>query len=281
MGEFSCGSGEGYGGPNRVQEFCAGSKVTNKAVSGSTAWQWRAGGELSAADAFSAAGSDVTHVWLSVGGNDFMTPAETGAPGGSAANCQISMDDLAIRMQEAVTATRDAAINAGISNVKIVMIGYCVPHVPECGGSTDMTTLLDAFEKIAADNSDVTFHDISSRCGGSSPNVKGEKEYFVGDGLHLNKRGYCAAITESSVQSAFGCNAASYSCSSVGMDTCADAPGGNDSNPTSDEDGNILPLVAAVIGGLLGFVLLVGLAFFMRKKISSRARKPEDVITRV
>ena len=57
-------------GTKRVGEFCKGSDVINKAVSGSTAYQWREGGKNSVADAFAAAGAGVTHVWASVGGND-------------------------------------------------------------------------------------------------------------------------------------------------------------------------------------------------------------------
>ena len=57
-----------------MNEFCEGSKVYNLAISGATAWQWRKGGVYSVIDAFQTAGSDITHVWLSVGGNDFMSP---------------------------------------------------------------------------------------------------------------------------------------------------------------------------------------------------------------
>ena len=80
MGEFSCGTGD-MPGTNFVSSVCAGSTVVNKAVSGSTAWQWRQDGPLSAASAVEEAG-DISHVWLSVGGNDYMTPSE-GSEGGA------------------------------------------------------------------------------------------------------------------------------------------------------------------------------------------------------
>jgi hypothetical protein len=75
MGEFTCGS-ENSPGTNHFKETCKGSTVINKAAAGTTAYQWRAGGDQEASEAFAAAGSGVTHVWLSVGGNDFQSPAE-------------------------------------------------------------------------------------------------------------------------------------------------------------------------------------------------------------
>merc|ERR1712072_1049685 len=99
-----------------------------------------------------------------------------------------------------------------------------------------MTSLNAAFSQIGARNNDVEFHDISARCGGSSPNTKGDSSYFVDDGLHLNKRGYCAAITEPSVQTAFGCSAGSYSCSQVARDACVD----NEGSDNDEGSGNMV-----------------------------------------
>ena len=87
----------------------------------------------------------------------------SGAPGSGASPCGITKAQLVSRMQLAVDATNEAATNKGIVGLKIVMTGYCVPHVPECGGSTQMTTLLDAFQQIANDNANVEFHDISTQ----------------------------------------------------------------------------------------------------------------------
>ena len=60
-GEFGCGT---------IQEFCKDQTIINKAVSGSTAYQWGDGNTLSVNDAFTEAGTGVTHVWISLGGND-------------------------------------------------------------------------------------------------------------------------------------------------------------------------------------------------------------------
>ena len=46
-----------------------------------------------------------------------------------------------------------------------------------------MKTLASAYTALAASNENVKFVDISGSCG-----QKGE--YFLSDGLHLNKKGY-------------------------------------------------------------------------------------------
>lgn len=217
MGAFAC---------NYIQDLCAGSTVTNKAISGSTAWSWGEGGTNAGAltEAVEAAGGDPTHVWLSVGGNDYMMPSEgaDGAPGQDAGACKISQEDLNTRMQKAVTNVRAAAPNA-----KIVLTGYCVPTVPECGGA-DMTKMQTAGAKMKADNANLEYVDISGSCGGSSPSTTSDKQYFV-DGIHLNKRGYCKAFSETAVQTAFSCEtgADASKCGDTAQETCEQGAGTN------------------------------------------------------
>jgi lysophospholipase L1-like esterase len=214
MGAYAC---------NYIQGLCGGSTVTNKAISGSTAWSWGAGGSNAGAltEAVDAAGGEPTHIWLSVGGNDYMNPGEMAdAPGGDAGPCKISQADLNTRMQKAVTNVRAAAPSA-----KIVLTGYCVPTVPECGGA-DMTKMQVAGAKMVTDNSNVAYVDISGSCGGSSPNTKSDKQYFV-DGIHLNQRGYCNAFSAANVQTAFACSAGAdpSTCSDVAQATCEPSAG--------------------------------------------------------
>ncbi len=235
MGEFSCGSRhdpDAFPGPSHLQEFCPGAAVTNMAVSGSTAWSWRAdGGANSVAAAFDAAGAGVTHVWLSVGGNDFMQPQEQadGAPGAAAAPCQIASADLSARIQAAVDAVKSRAAAETVAP-SIILTGYCVPHRPECGGQTDASVLQAAYTQIAASNAGVEYKDISTACGGSNTQA-GDAQYFV-DPIHLNKRGYCAAFTQADVFSAFGCDASAWSggsvdCSTVDAVSCTGVAGGD------------------------------------------------------
>ena len=66
--------------------------------------------------------------------------------------------------------------------------------------SEDMKTLASAYTALAASNENVKFVDISGSCG-----QKGE--YFLSDGLHLNKKGYCQWSTMDAVQKIFACDA--------------------------------------------------------------------------
>lgn len=219
MGEFSCGTTD-MPGKNFVQEFCGGASIHNAAVSGSTAWQWRSGGTHSAVQAFKDAGAGVTHVWLSVGGNDWMTPGEDAdAPGANSGGCGISTADLKSRIQKAVTAVKEAATADGIQDIKIVMTGYCVPTQPECDGKTDASDLITAYQEIAQSDGNVQFVDISEACGGNS-GKKGDVQFFT-DAIHLNQRGYCAAFSLDGVQSALGCTSQSVTCSDIPKATCS------------------------------------------------------------
>ena len=166
-----------------------------------------------------------------------MTPSEGsegGAPGSDAEPCKIPQADLNTRMQKAVDAVRKAAPNA-----KIVLTGYCVPTKPECGGP-DMTKMQVAGAKMAADNSNLVYVDISTACGGSNSKTS-DAQYFV-DGIHLNQRGYCKAFSMEAVQTAFGCG------SGADASACADTP-----KSTCSSDGNsagnklmLGPLVAQI-----------------------------------
>jgi len=217
MGEFTCGS-EGYPGTNHFKETCKGSEVINKAAAGTTAYQWRVGGDQEASEAFAAAGSGVTHVWLSVGGNDFQSPAEGGGgPGSDSAACKMSTADLSSRMQSAIDGVNAAATANSMANIKIIVTGYCVPMgavLAEIGcAKDDMATLTSAYTKMAADNANVEFHDISAQC-------QQKKEYFISDGLHLNAKGYCKSLSLSTVQTAFGCGEKTYDCATVKSTAC-------------------------------------------------------------
>ena len=228
MGDYSCGNPEGLGGMSFLTDFCAGAEVVNVAVSGSTAVQWAenqvhhhlidAGMKL--------AGKGVTHIWMSLGGNDYMNPGENApqdAPGIGSAACEISTANLVARLDSAVQGVSSAVQNSGMatSTTKIVLVGYCQPFVSQCSTS-DMKPLNDALKQVAdAAGESVEFHDISSRCGGKPS----DKSYFVADGLHLNRKGYCSIFSDPSVQSAFNCGPATYDCAPA-FGTCKGASGG-------------------------------------------------------
>lgn len=129
----------------------------------------------------------------------------------------MSTADLSSRMQSAIDGVNAAATANSMDNIKIIMTGYCVPMgavLAEIGCTKDdMATLTSAYTKMAADNANVEFHDMSAQC-------QQKKEYFISDGLHLNAKGYCKSLSLSTVQTAFGCGEKAYDCATVKSTTC-------------------------------------------------------------
>jgi hypothetical protein len=107
------------------------------------------------------------------------------------------------------------------TELKIVLVGYCQPFISQCDDNNDLTPLTDALRAVANADERVEYHDISARCGGKPS----DKSHFVPDGLHLNRKGYCAAFSDASVQTAFGCGAATYDCATA-FGTCKGTSGG-------------------------------------------------------
>ena len=114
------------------------------------------------------------------------------------------------------------------------------------------------YKKLASENADITFTDITTACGGSAGKTPSKAEYFL-DGIHYNKRGYCMTIAKHAAtqvgcsltpgpclstpptqitykfpspsptpvasallcaQAAFGCQTKTYTCSSVPQCSC-------------------------------------------------------------
>ena len=238
MGEFSCGKkstkvydhytakGQRYTGANRIENVCAGSTVTNLAISGSTAWQWGKGSKYKpyVPGKTTATDLDFTHIWLSVGINDWLAPGEdkdTEAPGADAKGCQLSLEQITARIQSAVDATRDAAVKAGIPEVKIILTGYCIPATNEASknecklgvNGLDYDILTKAYTNIAKQDN-IAFVNIAQRCGGlSGPPGRGktsDPQYFLAGGLQLNEKGYCRAFTYAYLQHALNCDESKY-----------------------------------------------------------------------
>ena len=86
---------------------------------------------------------------------------------------------------------------------------------------------------MANNNAKVQFVDISEACGGTFSQV-GDSQYFVDDGLHLNKRGYCAAFSITGVQAALGCTGQvdPTVCAGITMIGCEGSAGTNSPNPS-------------------------------------------------
>ena len=144
-------------------------------------------------------------------------PTGGGGPGSDSAPCKMSTANLSSRMQSAIDGVNAAAAANAMGSIKIIMTGYCVPMgavLAEIGCTKDnMATLTSAYTKMAADNANVEFHDISTAC-------QQKAEYFISDGLHLNAKGYCKSLSLSTVQTAFGCGEKTYDCATVKSTAC-------------------------------------------------------------
>jgi len=153
-------------------------------------------------DAFKGAGRDVQYVWVSIGGNDFLS-----------SGCALPADGL----EQRVTSVLSTVKSSARPGVRIVTTGYCQVWKPEdpdttCGKPASISTLQSAIgSATAAVNG--TFIDAAEFCGGSATAFS-PSTYFR-DAVHLNARGYCHLLTQPAIQRAFGCNARRYDCASV------------------------------------------------------------------
>jgi lysophospholipase L1-like esterase len=198
---------------NYLEQVCKNKKVNNLGISGSTALQWsqneRGGlcagssiGACSAAEAFSPKhGKGYTHLWISLGGNDFLE-----------STCTMPEEELQHRMNEVVRSARAAAGPA----VTIVMMGYPIPtaRVTEsyCPGYKPSDRMVTREAKNAcATDLNCRFVETAFVDGAGSYD-EFSSGHLHADEIHLNAQGYCALFTMKEVQEAFQCEPAEYSC---------------------------------------------------------------------
>jgi len=198
---------------NYLEKVCKGKKVNNLGISGSTALQWSqdergdlcAGssiGACSAAEAFSPKyGRGYTHLWISLGGNDFLDSM-----------CTMPEEELQRRMNEVVKSARAAAG----PDVTIVMMGYPMPtaQVTEsyCPDYKPSDTMVNREAKNAcAADSNCRFVSTAFLDGARSYDEFSSGQLHA-DAIHLNAKGYCAMFTMKEVQEAFQCEPAEYTC---------------------------------------------------------------------
>lgn len=203
---------------NSLVQYCSGATAINKGISSSTAQQWATAAacpaeeptrSCSAPTAFSE-GSGYTHVVLSVGGNDFLD-----TPG-----CSMTQATVTSRVKAAVDAVRAA----GPTGLKIILIAYCTPTkaVGDCS-LTHFPTLNNGIKNAADGAADVTFIDAHASCGGTTTTWSPGTHHV--DNIHLNAKGYCEVWTIPGMQTALGCGAATYDCSSVAATAVAGSEG--------------------------------------------------------
>merc|ERR1711935_1201153 len=78
-------------------------------------------------------------------------------------------------------------------------------------GPSLLSPLKTAIENVASATTEINYQTITDLCGGSSSAFSPQQPCFgMGDGadnIHLNQEGYCMLMTQSAVQTAFGCTA--------------------------------------------------------------------------
>lgn len=211
MGDFSGAS---------FTDYCSGAIQINRAIGGTTALQWRnaASEDTDFAEALNAADT--------MDGDDFVVmslPANDFIPGCTKTEATVQSELVAT-----IQVLKTAITNTGCSSScpTIIMLGYVMPanegggDVEGCAGPASFAPLMNAIQGACAAES-VTYVPILDSCGGTVSSYSPTTPCFGmpgPDNIHLNARGYCQAITLSTVQTALTCTARSYTCSDYPTD---------------------------------------------------------------
>jgi len=197
---------------NYAANICGSSSPTrpiqNGAKSGSTAKAWAY--KRLGVESIENARYEYTHVWLSIGGNDFLDN-----------NCDMSIaDEVAANVVNVIKQVVDASQGvAGVDEVafqnkediKILYFGYSIPSQDVCGQGRTATLFAEQGNIIfdAIQNSDyaeyVTTFDISNMFVTSESSPLSDPSYFV-DAVHLNEEGYTRLFSGYQVLRFFDCS---------------------------------------------------------------------------
>jgi lysophospholipase L1-like esterase len=194
---------------NYAANICGSSTtrpIQNDAKSGSTAKEWaynRLGVE-----SIEMARYEYTHVWLSIGGNDFLNN-----------KCDMSIADKVAAnvvnvIKQVVDASHGEAAVGEVAfqkDVKILYFGYSIPSRDVCGEGRTATLFAKQGEIIfdAIRNSHyadyVTAFDISDMFVTSESSPLSDPSYFA-DAIHLNEEGYMRLFSGYNVLRFFDCS---------------------------------------------------------------------------
>jgi len=166
----------------------------------------------------SSFGSGYTHIWLSIGGNDYLAAT---TPGGSDGCTHLSQSDLQTRIANVITQVRSVFASADI-----VMLGHLQPTQIADGRTATFTnwfgsgcsassvvTINAAQQAACAADSKCTFIDSIAAAGGSASSLSTDGTYHCpSDPIHANAKGYCRIFSHAAVQSAFGCEPQVFDC---------------------------------------------------------------------
>lgn len=178
--------------------FCPGCTVVNMGIGGTFTTDWSMA-KLMEVAAMLPEGFMPTHVWLSIGGNDFMDRH----------NCQTS---LAEQLQAEITEVGSNLRSLLPPDVAILMTAYAQStgeicdypgHPPK--GPAAAVELSSITEKAAEAFGAVFIPAIKAVGGGTETSYTPESEKTHQDLIHLSNKGYCRLFTNHAVQSFFGC----------------------------------------------------------------------------
>ena len=194
---------------NYLGNVCGSSNIRpikNDAKSGSTAKQWaykRLGVEV-----IENARYEYTHVWLSIGGNDFLNN-----------QCDMSIaDKVAANVVNVIKQLVDASQgNAAVGeipfphDIKILYFGHSIPSKDVCGqGRTaelfaeQSNIVFDAIHNSAYAEYVTTF-DASEMFVTAESSPLSDRKYFA-DAIHINEEGYMKLFSDYHVLRFFDCS---------------------------------------------------------------------------
>ena len=189
--------------------FCRGCTVLNKGIGGTMTPDWSMAKIMEVAQTLPE-GFTPTHVWLSIGGNDYMERH----------NCQ---DSLADQLQAEITEVGSNLRSVLPPQVQIMMTAYAqstgeicdFPGFPPKGPAAGVQ-LSSITAKAAEAFGAVFIPALEAVGGGTETSFTPESEQTHQDIIHLSNKGYCRLFTNHAVQSFFGCSdGESIDCESV------------------------------------------------------------------
>jgi len=184
------------GGASSLGVSCGGSVVANEGKGGSKAYQWsNASTYCSVPD--SIAGRNFTHVWLSIGGNDFKE--------GWCSTSETFLDTLEANIVATIELVREE-----LPGVPILMTGYAIPAAPinedVCALPSELEPLQLTIQR-ACTATNATFIDVAETLGGSFEMETSSSWTYFADSQHPNDLGYQTIFSMPEIQAFFGCEA--------------------------------------------------------------------------
>lgn len=214
-----------------TNQFCESQTVYNNAVGGQTASVL--GGDF-ASQTEGVVPAEITRIWLTIGGNDFLNACQT-----------ITMSEIKTRVQNVV----DQVVTT-FPNAQIAMTGYTTPPcASDCWTPTRSSDLANVYSQL----SNITYFNIQGWVGGSGAGSPSDSKYYQ-DCIHLNDAGYIKIFN--------GTTLGNFLCESGGFSTTL-TPASSSNDNDGDNDSAMVPII---IGVGIGVILVIAAAVYLLKK---------------